>query len=157
MNCAADCGQGSGPQSTGLDAEEMAFVVLINQHRANNGLGPLKACVTLNRSAQGHSEDMRDKNYFSHTGLDGSTMVTRSCDACYSYACPLQTAMGENIAAGNSDAQNTFNQWKNSSGHNMNMLSSNYRVMGIGRATGGGQYGVYWTNVFGGNDDGTCN
>jgi uncharacterized protein YkwD len=157
MTCAGDCGQGSGPQTTGLDTEEMAFVVLINQHRASNGLGPLKTCVTLNRSAQGHSEDMRDKNYFSHTGLDGSSMVTRSCDACYSFACPLGTAMGENIAAGNSGASGTFTQWKNSSGHNMNMLSPNYTVMGIGRATGGGTYGVYWTNVFGGKDDGTCN
>lgn len=157
MNCAADCGEGSGAQTTGLDSEEMAFVVLINQHRASNGLGPLKTCVTLNRSAQGHSEDMRDKNYFSHDGLDGSDMVSRSCDACYSFACPLQTAMGENIAAGNATASATFNQWKNSSGHNANMLSANFKVMGIGRATGGGNYGVYWTNVFGGKEDGTCN
>ena len=134
----------------------MAFITLINQHRANNGLGPLKTCVTLNRSAQGHSEDMRDQNYFSHTGLNGSTMVTRSCDACYAPACPLSTAMGENIAAGNSTASATFTQWKNSAGHNMNMLSASYTVMGIGRATGGGQYGFYWTNVFGGKDDGTC-
>jgi len=65
--------------------------------------------------------------------------------------------MGENIAAGNSTASATFTQWKNSSGHNANMLGANYTVMGIGRATGGGQYGVYWTNVFGGQDDGTCN
>jgi uncharacterized protein YkwD len=135
----------------------MAFVTTINQYRASNGLGPLKTCVTLNRAAQGHSEDMRDQNYFSHTGLNGSKFSERCCDACYGPACPLQTAMGENIAAGNSTAAGTFDQWKNSPGHNANMLGANYTVMGIGRATGGGQYGTYWTNVFGGAEDGTCN
>ena len=28
---------------------------------------------------------------------------------------------------------------------------------GIGRATGGGTYGVYWTNVFGGATEPSCN
>jgi uncharacterized protein YkwD len=155
MNCAGDCGKPAAAQAD-LDSEEMAFVTLINNYRAMNGRGPLKHCVTLDRAAQGHSEDMRDKNYFSHTGQNGSSFTDRSCDACYGPSCPLQTAMGENIAAGNSSASGTFNQWKNSPGHNANMLSTNYSVMGIGRATGGGTYGVYWTNVFGGKDDGTC-
>ena len=137
--------------------EEQAFLLIINDYRAQNGRGPLKACTTLNRAAQGHSEDMRDNNYFSHTGLNGSSFSKRSCDACYEYACPVQTAMGENIAAGHSTASETFTQWKNSPGHNANMLNTNYNVIGIGRATGGGEYGVYWTNVFAGADDGTCN
>jgi uncharacterized protein YkwD len=64
--------------------------------------------------------------------------------------------MAENIAAGNSTAQATFNQWLNSPGHNANMLGSSFTVIGIGRATGGGQYGVYWTNVFGGASEASC-
>ena len=42
---------------------------------------------------------MRDQNYFSHSGLNGSSPWTRSCDACYELACGPSTAMAENIAA----------------------------------------------------------
>jgi uncharacterized protein YkwD len=149
------CG-GAGPATTPLDAEEQAFLQIINDYRAQNGLGALKACTSLNRAAQGHSEDMRDKNYFDHTGLDGSLPWDRACSACYDLGCGPATAMAENIAAGNSGAQGTFTQWKNSPGHNKNMLGASFKVIGIGRATGGGQFGVYWTNVFGGKDEPSC-
>ncbi|MBL9021985.1 MAG: CAP domain-containing protein [Myxococcales bacterium] len=160
--CASDCGAcptcgGAGDATTPLDAEEQAFLGIINTYRAQNGLGALAACTSLNRAAQGHSEDMRDNNYFSHTGLNGSTPWDRSCDACYELGCGPQTAMAENIAAGNSGAQATFDQWKNSPGHNANMLGSSFTMIGIGRATGGGQYGSYWTNVFGGATEPSCN
>lgn len=155
-SCTPKC-LGAGPLTTPLDSEEQILLGLINQHRANNGLGPLSACTSLNRAAQGHSEDMRDQNYFSHTGLNGSLPWDRACWACYSLGCGPSTAMAENIAAGYSDAQNTFNQWLNSPGHNANMLGAAYTVIGIGRATGGGQYGVYWTNVFGGASEPSCN
>ncbi|MRG95154.1 CAP domain-containing protein [Polyangium spumosum] len=162
MNCPADCGMcetcaGAGPETTPLDAEEQAFLAMLNDYRAQNGRGPLTACTSLSRAAQGHSEDMRDQNYFSHTGKNGSSFSKRACDSCYDNACPLQTAMAENIAAGNSSGSATFTQWKNSSGHNANMLGSAYTVIGIGRATGGGDYGVYWTTVFGGADEPSCN
>jgi uncharacterized protein YkwD len=163
MSCVGDCGMcpamcaGAGPATTALDAEEQAFLGLINQYRAQNGLGSLSNCTSLSRAAQGHSEDMRDQNYFSHTGLNGSSPWDRSCDACYELGCGLKTQMAENIAAGNSTAQETFNQWKNSAGHNANMLGGAFVVIGIGRATGGGQYGVYWTTVFGAESEASCN
>jgi uncharacterized protein YkwD len=155
-----DCGpccDGAGPATTPLDAEEQAFLSTLNQYRAQNGKGPLMACTSLNRAAQGHSEDMRDQDYFNHTGLNGSTFTSRSCDACYDLGCGPQTVMAENIAAGNASAAATFDQWKNSPGHNTNMLGGAYTVIGIGRATGGGQYGVYWTTVFGGASEPSCN
>lgn len=150
------CG-GAGPTTTPLDNEEQAFLVLINNYRQQNGLGALTACTSLNRTAQGHSEDMRDNDYFSHTGLNNSSPWDRACDACFALGCGPMTAMAENIAAGNSGAQATFDQWKNSPGHNANMLGSSFSIIGIGRATGGGTYGVYWTNVFGGQSEGSCN
>lgn len=147
------CG-GAGPATTPLDAEEQAFLVLLNEHRSANGLGPVAACTALSRASQGHSEDMRDQDYFDHSGLNGSSPIERACDACYG-SCGV-TGWGENIAAGNSGAQGTFNQWVNSPGHNANMLGSNFAVVGIGRATGGGTYGTYWTTVFGGRSDSSC-
>ncbi|MDI1446615.1 CAP domain-containing protein, partial [Polyangium sp. 6x1] len=160
--CPMDCGaceacMGAGAATTSLDAEEQGFLGILNDYRAQNGLPPLMGCTSLHRAAQGHSEDMRDQNYFSHTGLNGSGFSDRACDACYDHACPVQTAMGENIAAGNGTADATFTQWKNSAGHNANMLGSSYTVIGIGRATGGGDYGAYWTTVFGGATEASCN
>ncbi|WP_437969520.1 CAP domain-containing protein [Sorangium sp. So ce260] len=159
-SCSSDCGacgtcSGAGPSTTPLDTEEQAFLSIINQYRAQNGLGALSACTSLSRAAQGHSEDMRDHNYFDHASQDGRTPWTRAADACYESA--GRTAMAENIAAGNSAAQATFTQWKNSDGHNKNMLGSSFKVIGIGRATGGGTYGSYWTTVFGGTSDASCN
>ena len=160
--CASDCGacsqcQGAGDATTALDADELAFLQTINDYRAQNGLGALAACTSLNRAAQGHSEDMRDNNYFDHIGLDGSEPWDRACDACYEKGCGPSTAMGENIAAGQPDAASVFDAWKNSPGHNANMLGGSFTQIGIGKATGGGEYGVYWTNVFGGDTEPSCN
>lgn len=142
------------PDTVALDAEEQRFLQLLNQHRADNGLPAVSACTSLNRAAQRHSEDMRDQNYFDHSGLDGSNPSSRACDACFE-GCQ-SNGFGENIAAGNSDAEATFDQWRNSSGHNANMLGDRYLVVGLGRATGGGAYGTYWTNVFATGTDPSC-
>lgn len=155
-----DDGGGGGGQcddsdGASLDEEEQRFLELLNQHRANNGARPVTACASLNRSAQAHSEDMRDQDYFAHQGLDGSSPSSRACDACFG-SCG-STGFGENIAAGNSSAEGTFDQWLNSSGHNANMLRDSYVVVGLGRATGGGAYGTYWTNVFATGSDASCN
>jgi len=145
-------GAAAGPwQCTGasnLDGEESAFLGLINAYRAEHGLAALVGCNALHRAAQTHSEDMRDEGYFSHTSLDGTKFYTRAgiCGG---------DARAENIAAGHSGAEATFLQWKNSPGHDRNMRGS-YKTLGIGRATGGGPYGVYWTNVFG-ISPGACN
>ncbi|WP_159396820.1 CAP domain-containing protein [Sorangium cellulosum] len=156
-SCSSDCGAcstcaGAGPDTTPLDAEEQAFLGIINQYRAQNGLGALSACTSLSRAAQGHSEDMRDRDYFAHDSQDGRTPWVRATNACY-----VSGASAENIAAGNSGAQATFDQWKNSPGHNTNMLGSGHKVIGIGRATGGGTYRTYWTTVFGRTSEASCN
>jgi uncharacterized protein YkwD len=137
-----------------LDVEEQRFLELLNEHRANNGRAPVSTCASLNLAAQAHSDDMRDQNYFDHTGLDGSSPGSRACDAGFELC--ESTGFGENIAAGNTDAEGTFDQWVNSSGHNANMLGGSYVVVGLGRATGGGRYGTYWTNVFATRDDPSC-
>lgn len=137
-------------QSVTLDAEEQAFLTLINNYRQQNGLTPLQASVSLTTAAKWMSGDMAQKNYFSHTDSLGRDPFTRMRAYGYNY----NTYMGENIAAGYSDAANTFNQWKNSSGHNANMLNPNYKVIGIGRvANASSTYRYYWTTDFGGYVD----
>jgi len=133
-----------------LDSEERILLQLINQHRAQNGRAPLAISYKLTRAAQWKSDDLVRNRYFAHDDLD-RTWVQRLRDCDYGFG----TYLGENIAAGNSTAQATFLQWKNSSGHNANMLSSSYTAIGIGRSYGAGTpYGWYWTTDFGGYNDG---
>jgi uncharacterized protein YkwD len=150
----AQC-DGFDPAAASLDEEEQRFLALLNAHRQANGVPPVSACASLNRAAQAHSEDMRDQDYFDHSGLNGSSPSSRACDACFE-SCQ-SAGLGENIAAGNSDAEATFDQWLNSPGHNANMLRDSYVVVGLGRATGGGSYRAYWTNAFATGADASCN
>lgn len=130
-----------------LNAEEEAFVELINDYRQENGLQPLTVIQTLHDAALWMSQDMGQEAYFSHTDSLGRSPWTRMADFGYGYS----TWKGENIAAGYTNAQSVFNGWKNSSGHNANMLNSNFQVMGIGMVyVPGSPYGYYWTNDFGG-------
>ncbi|HXK34008.1 MAG TPA: CAP domain-containing protein, partial [Dehalococcoidia bacterium] len=134
----------------GLDSEEQAFLALINSHRAANGRAPLKVSYGLTRASAWKSKDMAQNAYFAHDDLT-RTWVDRVRDCGYTY----NTYLGENIAAGVSTAQDAFNLWKNSPGHNSNMLGANYTAIGIGRHyVQGSPYGWYWTTDFGGLDDG---
>lgn len=128
----------------GLDAEEASFVQLLNTYRAANGRPPVVATRLLNQVAYDHSLDMGTRRYFSHNSPEGTTPFQRMREAGYS------GGRAENIAAGNADAQRTFTQWRNSPGHNTNMLDPSSRAIGIGRAyVAGSPYRYYWTNVFG--------
>lgn len=53
----------------------------------------------------------------------------------------------ENIAAGNSTAEETMNQWMDSEGHCRNIMNGNLKTIGVGYAPGG-PYGHYWTQSF---------
>lgn len=133
--------------TTALDPEEQAFLDLLNNYRQQNGVGPLLAEPSLTDAARWMSADMGTHAYFSHTDSLGRNPWDRMAAFGYNY----NTWRGENIAAGTSSAQTVFDLWRNSSGHNANMLSSNYRVIGIGRVyTPGSPYGWYWTTDFGG-------
>jgi uncharacterized protein YkwD len=133
----------------GLDAEEAAFLSKINEYRASKGLGALGASIALTRAADGHAVDMANKNYFSHTSQDGTSFSTR-----VKREYPYNTTIAENIAAGNATAAATFEQWKNSPGHDANMTSPNYKVIGIARAySATSAYRWYWVTNFGGYVD----
>lgn len=132
------------------DSQEAKFLALINAYRKANGLGSLKLSRTLGAAADHHSVDMARNNYFSHTLLNGSSWSQNIRDHGYS----ASGTMAENIAAGNSSAQATFDQWRRSSGHNRNMLSPNFQAIGIGRSrNSNSRYGWYWTTTFGGKFD----
>lgn len=105
----------------------------------------LKANSKLDTSSQGHAASMAAKNFFSHTGLDGSQPWDRMKRAGYNYS-----AAGENIAAGNSTVDATMTQWLNSPGHCANIMSRNFTEIGIGYDYGASStYKHYWVQNFG--------
>ncbi len=143
----------SGPNcdvDAGIDSEEQEFLRLINDYRQQNGLAPLALSDTLNHSAAWKSQNMAAESYFAHDDTPiGRTWIERIRDCGYTY----NTWLGENILAGSETAAVAFERWRNSPGHNGNMLGANYTAIGIGRAYGG-PYGWYWTTDFGGVADG---
>lgn len=125
--------------------EELVMLGLINTLRAQNGVGRLTLSPTLTNAAEFHSRDMAARNYFSHDLPGIGTWSQNISNHGYPYG-----TRAENIAAGNSSASATFNQWVNSAGHRANMLNPNLTAIGIGAAYGASSaYGTYWTNTFG--------
>jgi uncharacterized protein YkwD len=138
----AAAGACSTSRTAGSDGEEQSMLSLINTYRSQNGLVPLAASPTLGRAALWKSADMAQNQYFSHDDL-GRGWLQRLLDCGYT-----STNDGEDLAAGNSDAQHTFEQWRTSPPHNAILLSPVFHAIGVGRAQlTGGQW--YWTADFG--------
>lgn len=133
----------------GLDSEESAFLTLINLYRDRQGVGQLTTVSTLTVAAKWMSADLalrvKVSGDFSHLDSLGRDPFVRMC--VFGYC--LNTWKGENIAAGSATAAATFVQWRDSPGHNENMVRAEFKTIGIGRAQGG-YYGWYWTTDFGG-------
>ncbi|MCA1029938.1 SafA/ExsA family spore coat assembly protein [Bacillus timonensis] len=121
---------------------ENQVIQLTNQERAKNGLPTLKADWQLSRVARYKSNDMRDKNYFSHTSPTYGSPFTMMKNFGISY----RTA-AENIAAGQRTPQEVVNSWMNSPGHRANILKKDITHIGVGYSQGG-SYGHYWTQMF---------
>lgn len=103
--------------------------------------GPLVWNTLLLQAASGHSSDMTQYNYFSHTSLDGRTMEQRVQATGYTY-----TALGENIAAGQTTAQSVITGWTNSPGHCRNLMNPAYRDVAVACVRSDtSNYGYYWT------------
>lgn len=132
------------PGETAQDDQESAFLVILNGYRAEHGLGPLALSGGLTRAAAWMARDLATHDYFAHTSSDGRLPYQRAQDCGYPSA-----GVGENIAGGIplATAQAVFDAWRNSPGHNANMLGS-YSAVGIAREFGG-PYGVYWVTDFG--------
>ncbi|XXM71070.1 SafA/ExsA family spore coat assembly protein [Lysinibacillus sphaericus] len=117
-------------------------VKLVNAERVKAGLQPLKENWELSRVARYKSQDMIDKNYFSHTSPTYGSPFQMMKDFGISYQ-----AAGENIAAGQRTPAEVVEAWMNSEGHRKNILSSTYTEIGVGYVKGG-SYGHYWTQMF---------
>ncbi|MFD3539084.1 sigma-70 family RNA polymerase sigma factor [Streptomyces sp. NPDC058662] len=117
-------------------------VALVNAERAAAGCGPLKEDAQLRAAAQGHSDDMARRDFFSHTSPDGSDPGGRTTAAGYRWS-----TYGENIAKGQQTPKSVMDAWMNSEGHRKNILNCAFKDIGVGIHQGPG--GPWWTQNFG--------
>jgi uncharacterized protein YkwD len=137
--------------AAGIQAEVMQRVNALRAAGAVCGstayaaTGPLAWNSLLLQAASGHSSDMAQNNYFSHTSQDGRTMVQRVVATGYTYS-----ALGENIAAGQSTVESVITGWTNSPGHCQNLMNSAFRDIGVACVRSDtSNYRYYWTMVLG--------
>jgi len=111
--------------------------MLVNQERAAVGEEPLKLDAALSNVSQAFSEDMVQRNYFSHTSPDGLGPTDRLKAGNIIY----QT-WGENIAYYYKTPAEVMTAWMNSAGHKANILNAKFGKIGIG------WYQNYWVQDF---------
>lgn len=105
---------------------------------------PLTLSPTLNEVASDHSRDMAQRGALGHGGSDGSQSGDRITRAGYQWR-----ASGENIAAGQRDADRVVAAWLESPGHCATLMGPHFTEMGVAFALAPAQNpAIYWTQVF---------
>lgn len=132
-----------------VNLDKGIILSLVNGHRASGAtcgseykpsVGDLAWDDALALAAANHSNDMQQKNYFSHTGLNGSSFSERVESAGFD-----GSPVGENIASGYQTEQAVIEGWINSEGHCVNIMSANATHIGVARSA----EGALWTMVLG--------
>lgn len=126
------------------------LMALINQARSTSqtcgttvypAAAPLAWNSKLFDASAGHSADMANNNYFSHTSLDGRTFDQRVTAAGYTWS-----RLGENIAAGQGTVTTVMTGWMASPGHCSNIMGANFTEVGVACVINNSSiYRTYWT------------
>jgi uncharacterized protein YkwD len=128
---------GTGKFSAAAAAE------LISSYRANRGLPPVRLDPRLMKIAQDHANRMASANRLQHV-LPGEGSFQRRLAAGDFKA----SLAAENIAAGQKTLSEVLESWRNSRGHDSNMLKPGVSLIGIANAyTSQGDYKIYWSLV----------
>lgn len=105
-------------------------LTLVNGERAAAGLLPLAAEPRLTDAAAAYAKVLADGNWFSHTGPDGSTLVSRMQLAGF----PFNAQVGEVLAWGTNgwSPEDAVTTWIGSPMHREELLSAAYGLAGVG-------------------------
>jgi len=132
-----------------IDAKsEKELLVMINKERKRLKMDTLVLNADLSRACRYHAMDMGTQNYFDHNSFDLSKGKLVEIGDTFDRIRKFYSSTfvnSENIAAGNSAASETYNQWFNSPGHYDNMFNKSSKFVGIGMAkVPGSSYEYYW-------------
>jgi uncharacterized protein YkwD len=112
---------------------ETAVIGRINAIRRSRGLRPLRSNSRLAAAADFHSRDMARKGYFEHDSANG-TAFWRRIERFYPSRGFNSWTVGENLlwATDRYGASFAVREWMNSPPHRENILSRDWREIGIG-------------------------
>ena len=101
----------------------------VNARRRAAGLGTVSPESRLTRAAQDYAVTLANANMFSHTGPDGSTLVSRTEAAGF----PFTVQLGEILAMGSQgwEPSGVVQAWIDSPPHHEQMLEPTYTRTGI--------------------------
>ncbi|MEE9347700.1 MAG: CAP domain-containing protein [Robiginitomaculum sp.] len=115
----------------------------LNVYRAQYGLSPLSLDDKLMAASQAHSDDISQTGAAGHAGSDGKFHDTRLKRAGYAFS-----ITAENVATGQESWEEAFQAWKDSPGHNKNLLMPDVTQLGIALTyEPSTKYLTYWTMV----------
>lgn len=126
-------------ESESLKEMEGQILKIINEYRSSMGLGELVYNKEVYNEAKKHSLNMAGGiTPFSHDGFDKRfERLTKNIDA---------NSMAENVALGQTSAQDAVNSWLSSQGHKQN-IEGNFNLTGIGVSRGSNGE-LYFTQIF---------
>ena len=126
------------PSSDNLPHVSDVIFCLMNAMRENNGLPDLTQQTQLAQASLGHSQDMVANSYFAHDSPDGRDVVARLKAVRY-IRVDGEWVVGENLVWGSgalATPRALVNAWMNSPPHRENLLSGDYKEVGMGVAYG---------------------
>jgi hypothetical protein len=127
-----------------VSARAEDITAMISQYRREHGLPAVKADPKLTAVAERQAQAMASSGIMDHN-VAGS-FATRISVASV-------VAGAENIAAGTKTWADTLRMWKESPGHNKNLLTPGADILGVAVARNENtRYKIYWAMVIGRRD-----
>jgi uncharacterized protein YkwD len=144
-------GAHANPADLSAKEARRAITCLVNRKRDNAGLGPLDRDRRLQKAAQRHNDRMHGNGCFAHQCPGEGGLDTRLREVGYLSDGLRRWGFAENIAwgrKGRGTPSATVDAWMHSSGHRANILSRDFRDLGVGFAAGtpstkGGSGGIF--------------
>jgi uncharacterized protein YkwD len=111
---------------------EVSVLAEINAVRARHGRAPLRMAPALTAAATSHSRAMATRGFFKHESADGSDFGRR-LKRFYRPSGYRRWRIGENIlwSSPEVDAQRAVQMWMDSPPHRANLLSRDWREIGL--------------------------
>ena len=118
--------------ASSVSALEAQVLADVNALRRERGLRPLRFSGQLSRAADVHSHDMARQGYFSHSSRDGSAFWRR-VERFYPSTGYRSWIVGENLVWASPDLSSAgaLSMWMGSPPHRANLLSKQWREMGL--------------------------
>ncbi|MEO1719227.1 MAG: CAP domain-containing protein [Pseudomonadota bacterium] len=130
---------------SGTNLNRQQALEMVNAYRSSKGLKTLKLHPKLTRAAKMHSRDLAKWDRISHYGSDGSNPWDRVKRAGFK-----ARLAAENVGTGQKDLSEVFRGWKQSPGHNKNLLLADATHMGIALVDDPKtEFKTFWTLVLG--------